>query len=326
MRALVVAEPGLGGTVAVADLTPPRAGAGQVVVKVDYASVNFADLLAVRGRYPYAGAPPLIPGVEAVGTVYETGPGGAFSVGQPVAAFVGSRGWAQYAVADAHLVCPIPPEAAAPEQIAAGLTVVATVELAACQARLAPGEGVLVHGATGGIGSVAATVLRAHGAGLVVATSRDPARVAAAGGFGYDKIVVTDGFEHAVRELTGGRGVDVVINGVGGQVRARSFAAMARFGRLVAIGNSSFSDESSPTGVALRGANVGISGASLGALSTTDPASVTPFLRAALDRLAANMLDFPVEVVTAAKAGGVLDRLEHDHPLGKLVLDLRAVF
>ncbi|GAA1545433.1 quinone oxidoreductase family protein [Nocardioides humi] len=318
MKALVVDQPGPAAQVRIREIEDPRPGPAEVVVQVEWAAVNFADLTAARGLYPYASRPPLVPGVEVVGRVVPQSPD---ETPRRVCAFVGSGGWAERVSVHRDLVVPLPDDAD-PLAVAAGLTVVATVQLCADQARMESGEHVLVHGASGGIGSVAAQVLKGAGAGSVTGTLRNMDRAELARAHGYDHVVSATRFPVEVPGTVPGGAVDVVIDGVGGWTRAASFALLRPFGRLVAIGNSSRGSEEPPTGAELRAANTAVVGASLGALSSRTPHLATAYLERAVRDLACGSVSLPVDVLAADRLTDVLGLLEGRAADGKLVLDL----
>lgn len=223
----------------------PALGPGEVLVRVESAAVNYADLLRRRGDvYPFPTALPYTPGSEVAGTVEALGDGAEGpAVGTPVFALVGgdgSTGYAQYAAADARQVIPIPPGLSADEAAAvsvAGCTAVLTLTTVG---QLAAGETVLVEGAGGGVGGYAVQVAKVLGATVIGAAST-PARREAALALGADHVVdYTDpGWPGQVRELTGGHGVDVVLETSGGETFAQALSVLAPFGRVVVAGRAS---------------------------------------------------------------------------------------
>ena len=220
----------------------PVAEPGQVLVRVEAASVNFADVLRRRnGPYPFPTALPFTPGSEVAGTVEALGEGVAGPpVGTPVFALVGgdgSTGYAQFAVADGEQVVPVPAGLSADE--AAGIVVAGSTALLTLTevGQLQAGETVLVEGAGGGVGGFAVQ-LAAHLGATVIGAASTPARREAALKYGADHVVdyTEPGWGHRVRELTGGRGVDLVLDTVGGPVFTQALYALAPFGRIVVAG------------------------------------------------------------------------------------------
>ncbi len=243
MRAVTIASPGSGRKLAFSQVETPLPGPGEVLLRVEAAGVNRADALQIAGYYPPPpGAPPW-PGLEVAGVVVATGePGGDAvpagpGVGDAVVALLEGGGYAQYAVARSAQTLPVPDgvpladAAALPEAVCTAWTNLVDT------AGLRPGEWVLVHGGSGGVGSIAVQLAQALGA-HVVATAGGPDRAARVRGLGADVVVDhrADDVVAAVREATGGRGVDVVLDVLGGGGLADNVRALAPRGRLVVIG------------------------------------------------------------------------------------------
>jgi NADPH2:quinone reductase len=230
---------GAGGPeVLVADQAPvPRPGPGEVLIRVQAAGVNRPDVMQRQGHYPPPpGASPVI-GLEVAGEVAALGPEVAEpSLGARVCALVNGGGYAEYAVAPAVQCLPWPRgydavrAAALPETC---FTVWANLFMAG---RLRAGERVLIHGGTSGIGVTAIKLARLFGA-VPYATAGSPEKVAACLRFGAEAAIDyrTEDFLAAIRELTGGHLVDVVLDMVGAPYTARNLACLAMDGRLVQI-------------------------------------------------------------------------------------------
>lgn len=236
-----------GARLTLAERPDPVPGPGEVLVEVAAAGVNNADLLQVAGRYPPPPGAPDWPGLEVSGTVVAVGDGHAeasdgtlVGVGDRVAALLSGGGYAERVVVPAAQVLRVPDRvdlvdaAALPE---AACTVWSTLWSRDLGAGLRPGEWLLVHGGSGGVGSFA--VQAAHAAGVhVVATAGGPERSARCRDLGAEVVVDhrTGDFVAAAREATGGRGVDVVLDVVGGAYLGRNLDALATGGRLAVIG------------------------------------------------------------------------------------------
>ncbi|GMA24643.1 hypothetical protein GCM10025864_24020 [Luteimicrobium album] len=195
-----------------AQLPRPRPGAGDVLVEVAFAGVNFAEVQHRRGEF---GDPDGfdVPGLEVAGTVVQVGSRVAsVRPGDVVAAYLpGFGGYAELAVTSEAFVARVP-AGLAPE-VAAGVPCVypTAYGVLADAGRLAPGETVLIHAATGGVGSAAAGVARSLGASAVYGTVGSAAKLDLADRLGYDRLFERDGFAEQVLQATGGRGVDVVL-------------------------------------------------------------------------------------------------------------------
>lgn len=241
MLALQVSElRGPDGLVA-AEIDAPAAGAGMVAIDVHAAGVGFVDLLLTRGAYQIKPELPFVPGLEISGVVAAgadpAGPG--LDPGTRVAAIVGFGGFAQRAVAPAALTFAIPDELDF-EGAAALLINYQTAHLALVRrGRLRAGETVLVHGAAGGVGSASIQLAKALGA-RVIAVAHGAHKLAATAAAGADESLEGDGdWVAAVRDLTAGRGADIVVDPVGGDRFDASLRCMAPEGRLLVVGFAS---------------------------------------------------------------------------------------
>lgn len=238
MRAIVITDDG---GLSSADLPDPEPGPGEVLIRVAAAGVNPADLLQRRGMHPPPSGAPHWPGLEVSGTVVAIGPDvGDHAVGDQVCALLDGGGYAELAIARAELVLPVPRgtdlalAAALPEAMATLWSNL--VDVGGLDRADNTGRTVLVHGGSGGVGTLAIQVLRATGA-VVLTTAGGPERVArceALGAYGIDHR--TEDFVERVRDATGDRGVDVVLDVVGAAYLDRNIQALAPHGRLVVIG------------------------------------------------------------------------------------------
>ncbi|MEV0412664.1 zinc-binding dehydrogenase [Streptomyces sp. NPDC050448] len=238
MRAVQLQEFGGPEVLHITEVPVPEPGPGEVTVDVAYAGVNFADVLARADGYRVQ-ALPFRPGLEISGRIRAVGPGvEGLRPGQEVAALTSHSGYAEVAVAPAATVFALP-EGISLRTAATLPTVLPTVQgLVHEVGRLRAGETVLVQSAAGGVGTVAVQVARLAGARAVYGVVSRPEKAAEALKYGYDEVFVGDGFTEGVRRATGGRGVDLALDPVGGDTFRRSLDSLARFGRLVAFGNA----------------------------------------------------------------------------------------
>jgi NADPH:quinone reductase len=321
MRAVVVPAYGGPEVLTLRDLPEPEPGPGEVTVTVEFAGVNYTD---VRNRIGDGlGMVPFVPGVEVAGTVRQLGEGvTGLSPGQPVAALTRGHGYAEVARAAADLTVPLPPNLAGrPESGGMFVTVQLALMLLRRVARVAPEEWVLLHGAAGGVGTVTGQVARHWGLRPLLGTVSSPAKAEFARRYGYGHVLGYEDFGERVRALTGGRGVDVVLDPVGGQVRARSFEVLAPFGRLVTYSNISREPEVVPDATWMRARCVGYFGFSGGQLPLRAPALARPSLLEAAELIGSGAIEMPVTSVFPLEQAARAHRLfERRAAVGKLIL------
>jgi NADPH2:quinone reductase len=228
-------------TLTVVEVPSPTPGPGQVRLRVRAAGVNFADALIVQGQYQEKPAFPFAPGFEVAGEVAEVGPGVTSVVpGQAVFAVLDHGGYAEEALARAEDVHPLAAgmdfATGAAFPIAYGTSHFALMD----RGRLRAGETLLVHGAAGGVGLTAVECGKAAGA-TVIATAGGADKLAVAADHGADHGIDsrTEDLRARVKALTGGRGVDVVYDPVGGDLFEASLRCTAPDGRLLIIGFAS---------------------------------------------------------------------------------------
>ncbi|HET8844572.1 MAG TPA: alcohol dehydrogenase catalytic domain-containing protein, partial [Ktedonobacteraceae bacterium] len=210
MRAIVIPQLGGPDVLEVRDIPVPEPQAGEVTIRVVYAGINNADLMARQSGYMVEQLP-FIPGYEVAGYIHMLGEGvEGLRTGQPVAALTVRNGYAEFVTASALLTFPLDKQgqqielATAASFPAVGLT---AYNLLADVARLRPGESVLIHAAAGGVGMAAAQIARHLGAGQIIGTVGSAGKVAAALSAGYDRAVIREDFARAVQEATNGRGI-----------------------------------------------------------------------------------------------------------------------
>ncbi len=223
----------------------PSAGPGEVVVRVAAATLNFNDVDGVRGRYRTVRPPlPYTPGMEVLGTVEDAGAGADGWLGQRVVAVPNGAfgGYAELAVAPGAMAFEMPPESALPDADAAAIYLPFHLSWLALheRAHLHAGETVLIHAAAGGVGT-AAVQLAVQAGARVIATAGSARKLELCRSLGADVAIdyVTEDFVDAVLEATGGRGVDVAFDTIGGEVTTKTFRCMAFNGRHLLVGFAS---------------------------------------------------------------------------------------
>jgi NADPH2:quinone reductase len=281
----------------------PEPGAGELVIDVVRAGINFADLLSLSGRYAAAPPPPFTPGLEVSGT--EAGSG------RPVIAFIRTGGFAEKVVADKRFVF----DAVGLDLELAGGWPLVTIT-AYCglheMARLRAGETVLVTAAAGGLGSTHIQVAKALGDGHVVGIASTPEKRHFALRHGADEAI---GYDDPMPP------VDVVVDGVGGTVFEHIFAAVRPLGRIVLFGASSGRVPEIPSFDVLRRRNIGILPFSLGMLRGSEPERTAELGRAAVEMLRSGRVAPPIgRTFALADAAEALALLSSRQTKGKLLL------
>jgi len=237
MIAIEIRQPGDPEVLVPVERPTPAPGAGEVLIKVAAAGVNRPDVMQRRGKYPPPPGASDIPGLEIAGTIAAIGAGATrFTIGDSVCALVSGGGYAEDCVAPEPQVLPVPrgfdmiTAAAIPE------TFFTVWTNAFDRGRLKAGESILIHGGSSGIGTAAIQLAHAHGA-RVFATAGSAAKCAACERLGAERCINyrEEDFVAAVLALTAGRGVDEIVDMIGGDYVARNLEALAVEGRLVQI-------------------------------------------------------------------------------------------
>ncbi len=246
MRAIQMTEFGGPEVLRLAELPTPRPGPGQTLIRVTRAGLNFADTHTRTNSYVQKATLPLVPGGEVAGVREDTG--------ERVVALVGSGGYAEYAIAPTERVFAIPD--AVDDGTALALIIQGTTawHLYRTAARVQAGESVVVHGAAGGVGSIAVQLGRPLGAGRVIATATSAEKRALALELGADVAIdpAPEGLTERLTEANGASELDVVFDMSGGAVFDASYGALAPFGRIVVCGIATGEPNEVRTGSLLR--------------------------------------------------------------------------
>jgi NADPH2:quinone reductase len=218
----------------IADIDEP-AGDGKVVIDVKAAGVAWPDLLQTRGKYQIKPPLPFSPGAELAGTVRSAPADSGLAPGARVAAFTLTGAWQETVALTPQQVIPLPDNVS--WNVGAGFLLNYLTVHFALKRRggVQPGDTILVHGATGGVGEAAVRLGARWGARTIAVVSTE-AKAAAARASGAGDVVLAEGFKDRVKELTGNRGVDLVVDPVGGDRFTDSLRSLAPEGRLLVIG------------------------------------------------------------------------------------------
>ncbi len=221
--------------VQVVDAPEPVPDAGQVLVQVRALGMSWPDLLLSRGEYQLRPEPPFQLGVDFAGVVVQAPDGSGFAAGDRVACCLPYGGGADLVALDPGSVFPLPDGLSFEQGAALPMNYLTAQFALETRAHVRAGETVLVHGAAGGVGTACLQVARGYGARTVAVVSTEE-KAAFVRALGADHAVLVDGFLGAVKELTGGRGVDVVVDVVGGDLMTDSLRSLAPEGRLLVVG------------------------------------------------------------------------------------------
>lgn len=309
-------------TLTVDTVADPVAAAGDVVIQVHAAGVNFPDALMVMGQYQVRPPLPFIPGGEAAGVIIDVGAGvNHLHVGQRVAAFTRTGAFAERLSAPASAVTPIPDtlsfEVAATLPLAFGTAMHALID----RAHLAPGDTLLVLGASGGVGLAAVMIGKALGARVIAAASTDD-KLALCRAHGADDVInyTTESLRDRLKALTNGLGPDVICDPVGGDLTEPAFRSIAWGGRYLVVGFAGGAIPALPLNLPLlKGASV--VGVFWGSFEQREPVANARHLAQLMAWVADGTIvpvvsaRYPLEQ-TAAALRAMLDR----HVVGKVVV------
>nr|WP_251047910.1 NADPH:quinone oxidoreductase family protein [Planococcus sp. ISL-109] len=239
---------------AVAELPKPTPGKGEALIKVEAAALNFFDILQCQGKYQEQPELPFTPGAEIAGTIEALGEETAGKVGQRVLAtpMLPNGGLAEWVIVKQEGIFPIPDELSYAEAAALFITYQTAYFALHRTANLKKGEVLLVHAASGGVGSAAVQLGKAAGA-LVIATAGSEEKLAICRELGADIVINyrEEDFVPKVKEATGGKGANVIFDPVGGDTFDRSRKCIAFEGRLLVIGFAGGRIADAPTNHAL---------------------------------------------------------------------------
>ena len=293
------------------EVPSPPLNAGQLRIRVRAAGVNFPDILLVQGLYQMKPALPFSPGLEVAGEIMELGAGvSGFALGQPVMATLMWGGFAEEVVVPAAMAMPISPaidyESAAALQLAYGTADVALRH----RARIKAGETLLALGAAGGVGLAAVELGKLFGARVIAAASTD-AKLALAREAGADELInyASESLRDRLKDMTAGRGADVIFDPVGGDLFDQALRRIAWEGRYLVIGFASGRIPAAPANIALL-KNASIVGLFWGAYWQHEPAVIKRSFQQLLRHL---------------EAGDIKPRIHGSYPLADAVEALRDI-
>jgi NADPH:quinone reductase len=292
-----------------------------IIVDVRAAGVCFPDLLLSKGEYQLKLPPPFIPGVEAAGVVHWAPEESEFKVGDRVSAFGVLGGYAEKVIAPLANVIHSPAELDDAEAVSLLVNYNTMYFALARRAAMRPGDSVLVLGSAGGVGTAAIQVARAMGASKIIAVVHRTGAMEFVESLGADVVLpLTDGWAQAVREHTDGRGVDIVVDPIGGPAFDDAIRVLAIDGKLLVIG---FAAGAIPTvkvnRLLLR--NVGVLGVAWGEYLNRVPGSAALFAWGLSQLVSLGLKPPPPQRYPLSEASAALQALADGGVFGKLVLE-----
>ena len=306
------------------EVARPVCGERQVLIRTEGVSVNYADLQTRRGAYHGAGTRfPVIPGLDVTGIIEEIGSQVKdLRPGQRVIAFPHTGSYAEYVAADENLAFPAPEGLPLEQVIACPLVTFTAQMLLGKVAQLERGETLVIHAASGGIGTTVIQMARNMGAKTVIGTVGSRRKARSALDAGADEVICLEGggFAERVRELTGGQGADVILDSLGGPYTNEGMDCLAPYGRMIVFGNASHSYSELNTGL-LHASCRSVRGFSIGSTRTRRPSWFREAAPFCLESLARGQIRIPVSAAfpleEAAKAH---ELLEERRITGKVIL------
>jgi NADPH2:quinone reductase len=302
------------------DVPEPSPGPHDVLVEVHRVGISFPDLLLSKGEYQLKPDPPFTLGVDFAGTVV-SGPG--FEPGQRVAGVGGYGGAAELVANPAMFTFALPDSLSYDEGAALPMNYLTAQFALAERGQVRAGETVLVHGAAGGVGTATLQVAKGYGARTIGVVST-PEKAEFARAAGADETVLVDGFKDAVMELTGGKGVDAVVDVVGGDAFTDSLRVLAAQGRLLVVGFAGGQGIPEVKVNRLLLNNVDVRGVGWGAYAMTRPGYMQEQWRELVPMMESGVVKPPVGATYPLEEfGRALVDMDERRTLGKSVVVVR---
>ncbi len=319
MRAAMVTRLDGPSAVEVTDVPAPTAAEGEVLVDVHAVGISFPDLLLSRGEYQVKPDLPFPLGVDFAGVVREAADGSGFAAGERVACVLPYGGAMETVSVHPGSVFPLPDELSLEQGAAIPMNYLTAHFALAVRAGLREGETVLVHGGAGGVGTATVQVAKGYGARTIAVVST-PEKAEVATRAGADETVLVEGFRDAVRELTGGAGVDVVMDVVGGDLMTDSLRCLGTLGRLLVVGFTGGTIPEVKVNRLLLN-NVDVRGVGWGAYAMTRPGYLRDQWDELLPMMTSGVIAPPIgDLRPVEEIGAALADMAERRTLGKTVL------
>jgi len=321
MKAIEVTEFGRSDVIEATERDEPEPDHGEVRIDVEATGVNFADIMQRRGHYQGGPSPPYVPGMEAAGTIDAAGEGVDREVGERVVAMT-NEGYAESVTADAAGLFDVPESMGFAEAAGFPIQFLTAHNTLFEWGSLEAGERVLIHAAAGGVGT-AATQLASEAGAEVFGTASTQAKLDLAERLGVDHPInytETD-FAAEIDDATDGEGVDLVLDGIGGDTTTESLDCLTHFGRMVSYGAAS-GEPGYPDTSTLLFNNYTVYGYHLGQSMQRDPERVLSAVPHLTDLLTSGDLEVIVgETFPLDDAATAHEHIENRESTGKVVLE-----
>jgi NADPH2:quinone reductase len=311
--------------ITVNDVPEPAPGPHDVLIEVHSVGVSFPDLLLSRGEYQFKPEPPFTLGVDFAGVVLDPGSpeSSGFEVGQRVAGVNLNGGAAEQMVNPAIFTFALPDALSYDEGAALPMNYLTAHFALAERGDIKAGETVLIHGAAGGVGTATIQVAKGFGARTIAIVSTEE-KAAFARAAGADEVVVGPDFKDAVKELTGGKGVDIVMDVVGGDAFTDSLRCLAEQGRVLVVGFASGQGIPEVKVNRLLLNNVDVRGVGWGAYAMVRPGYMQKQWHALAPMIESGVIKPPIGATyDLADFGRALIEMDERRTLGKSVVRVR---
>ncbi len=306
----------------VAEPTPEGPFGPQVLIDVHAVGISFPDLLLTKGEYQLKPELPFTLGVDFAGVVRSAPADSGLGEGDRVAAVLGHGGAADVVGLGSDSVFKLPDSLSFEQGAAIPMNYLTAQFALAERGSLREGETVLVHGAAGGVGTATLQVAKGYGARTIAVVSSDE-KGEIARRAGADEVVATDGFRDAVKDLTGGRGVDVVLDVVGGDLMTDSLRSLATQGRVLVVGFAAGGIPEVKVNRLLLN-NVDVRGVGWGAYAMVRPGYMRQQWETLLPMMESGVIDPPIGATYPVEEfGRALQDMEERRTLGKSVVTWR---
>jgi NADPH2:quinone reductase len=320
MKAIIQNTFGDANVLTCANVGTPKINGGECLIKVAYTSVNFKDIKSRKGG---KGTLPIILGLDAAGTITETGANSPFRVGDRVIAFPENGSYAEYVKADERLIFKIPDNLSFEQAATMPTVAIVSYMLLHEIVQVKKTDTIVIHSAAGGVGSMLVQFAKAFGVHKIIGTVGNLDKHDYVKGVGADVVCTYETFTGVVLQETNNQGADIVFDSVAGHVTGMSLEVLALYGTLVQFGNSSGqvgTFKTSDVHTSCRN----VKGFSLGTTRKHDPERLAPVAKKVIELFASNAITLPVaaifELKDAAKAHRLMESRNYE---GKILLRIK---